>query len=195
MKDILISGASPVLMPREDPAGKIIFIIVLLIFFIVCFVALMAFMAAVLRGVNDRSKSAIRRGGWRTGLVGVAVYAVFGGFALWLYSLAFIERLLETEIVWGFLVAAIVGTVVPLLASLLGAPGTFGYVGDRIAALHGGEMSGLRRTVLGTVFSMLAAFFPLIGWFIVLPVLLVVSSGAGTMAIAGIGEPGPSGNP
>ena len=46
MKDIVISGASPVLMPREDPAGKIVFVIVLLIFCMACFVALMSFMAA-----------------------------------------------------------------------------------------------------------------------------------------------------
>ena len=183
MKDIVWSGASPVLMPREDPAGKIIFMIVLLIFVLICFVALMAFMAAVLRGINDRSKDAIRSAPWRTGLIGVAVYAVFGGLALWLYSLAFIERLLETEIVWGYLLAAIAVTIVPLLTSLLGAPGMFGHVGDRIAALHGGEMSGLRRTVLGTVISVFAAFFPLIGWFVVLPVLLVVACGAGASTI------------
>ncbi len=183
MKEIVWSGASVVLMPREDPAGKVIFVIVLLIFILACFVALMAFMASVLRGVNDRSKQAIQWSPWKTGFFGVAIYAVFGGLALWLYSLAFIERLLETEIVWGFLAAAVLVTVVPLLASLLGAPGTFGYVGDRIAALHGGEMSGLRRTVLGTTISVFAAFFPLIGWFVVLPVLLVMSCGAGASTI------------
>lgn len=183
MKDVLISGASTVLMPREDPAGKIIFVIVLMVFVITCFVALMAFMAAVLRGVHDRSKAAIQWAPWKTAFIGVAVYAVFGGLSLWLYSQAFIERLLETEIVWGFLLAAIGVTVIPLLASLLGAPGTFGYVGDRIAALHGGEISGLRRIVLGTVFSVFAAFFPLIGWFIVLPALLVVACGAGVSTI------------
>lgn len=183
MKELIWSGASTVLMPQEDPGGKIIFIVVLLIVILACFVALITFMAAVLRGINDRSRDAITWTPWRTGFIGIAVYLVFGGLALWLYSQAFIVRLLETEIIWGFLAAAIGVTVVPLLASLLGAPGTFAYVGERIAALHGGEMSGLRRTVLGTIISVLAAFFPLIGWFVVLPVLLVMSCGAAAATI------------
>lgn len=183
MKDLVWSGASPVLMPREDPAGKIVFTIVLFVFVLVCFVALITFMAAVLRGMKDRSKVAIARAPFRTALIGLTGYIVFGLLAGWFYSLAFIRRLLETEIIPGLLAAAIGVTVLPLLLSLLGAPGMFSYIGDRIAELHGGDMSGLRRTVLGTFVSVFAASFPIIGWFVVLPVLLVLSLGAGTLAV------------
>lgn len=187
MKEIMISGASPVLMPREDPAGKIVFAIVLMVFILVCFVALMTFMAALMSGTNERSKKAIADAPLRMLLLGFVGYAVFAGLAVWLYSLAFIERLLETEVVAGFLTAAVIVTVVPLAFSLLGAPGLFCYVGDRLAALHGGEMSGLRRIVLGTCVSVFAALFPIVGWFIVLPVLLVLSLGMGASTLIRFG--------
>lgn len=179
MKEIIYSGASPVLMPREDPAGKIVFFIVLLVFVLVCFVALMTFLAAVFRETNERSKSAMQYAPLRTFLSGLAGYTVLGGLAAWLYSEAFIVRLLETEIVTTFLVAAVVVTACPLLLSLLGASGVFSYVGDRLAELHGGEMNGLRRTAIGTLTAVFAALFPLIGWFVVAPFLLASSFGAG----------------
>ena len=183
MKEIIWSGASPVLMPREDPVGKIVFAIGLFLILLVCFVALMVSLAAVLRSFNERCKESIAWSPGKTALAGIAAYVVFGGLAAWLYSMAFVRRLLETEIVWGYLVAAVAVTAVPLLLSLLGAPGTFGYFGDRLAMLHGGDMSGLRRMVLGTLFAVLAALFPVIGWFVVLPALLVLSLGAAVTTI------------
>jgi len=167
VKEIIVSGESPVLMPREDPAGKIIFAIVLLIFVLFCFVALMTFLAAVFRDTNERSKEAVQRSPLRTLLAGIGGYLVFGGLAVWLFSEAFIVRLLETEIVRGYLIAAVLVTAVPVLASLHGAPGLFSCIGDRIAMLHGGDMNGLRRTVFGTLSSVFAALFPFIGWFII----------------------------
>lgn len=178
MKDIIISGASPVLMPREDPAGKIVFAILVGAFLLVCFVALMTFMAAVLRGMTERSNSEIRQAPLRTLFTGLVAYGVFGGLAAWLYSMAFIERLLETEIVPGLLIVAVLATVLPLLTSLLGAPGTFRYLGDRLAAMRTGETSGLKRIVLGTLVTVFAALFPVIGWFVITPLLLAVSFGA-----------------
>lgn len=178
MKELIISGASPVLMPREDPAGKIVFALVMMAILLICFVALMTFLAAVLRGTHERSKAAVRETPLRTMLTGLIGYAVLGGLAAWLYSLALIERLLETEVVPGFLAAAVLVTVLPLLLSLHGAPGTFGHIGDRMAELGGHEMNGLRRTATGTLISVLAALFPIIGWFVVTPLLLTTSFGA-----------------
>lgn len=187
MKEIIYSGASPVLMPREDPAGKIIFAIVLLVFVLLCFIALMTLLAAVFRDANERSKSALVWSPWRTCLIGLAGYALLGGLATWLYTEAFIVRLLETEIVPGLLVPAVVLSAVPLLLSLLGAPGMFSYIGDRLAELHGGEMNGLKRTAMGTLVSIFAALFPVVGWFVVAPVLLVGSFGAGVGGILRLG--------
>jgi len=188
MKEIIWSGASPVLMPREDPAGKIVFLIVVLVVVVICFVALMTFMAAVLRGTTERSKSAIATKPWPTVLAGVIGYGIFGGLAAWLYAQAFIVRLLETEVVAGFLVAALAVTVIPLLLSLLGAPGLFSDIGERIAVLHGGDFSGIRRIVWGTCLSILAALFPVLGWFVVLPLLLILSFGGGMAAVLRLGR-------
>ena len=183
MKELIYSGASPVLMPREDPAGKIVFFIVLLIFLLACFVALMTFLAAVFSETHDRSKDAVTGAPLRTVIMGLAGYAILGGIAAWLYSEAFIVRLLDTEVVRGFLVAAIAVTLVPLLFSLLGAPGVFSYVGDRLGHLRGGEMNGLRCTAIGTLVSVFAALFPFIGWFFVAPFLLTASFGAGVTSL------------
>ena len=72
----------------------------------------------------------------------------------------------------------ILAAIVPLVLSILAAPGTFSNIGDRLATVHGGEMSGLRRTALGTLVSVLAVWFPVIGWFVIAPVLLAMSFGA-----------------
>lgn len=183
MKEIIYSGASPMLMPGGGPGRDIIFDIILLLFLLLCFVALMTFLAALFREMNEGSKNAIHQAPLRTVLLGLVGYAVFGGLAAWLYSEAFIFRLLETEIAPGFLAFAILVTALPLLLSLLGAPGTFSYVGDRIAVLRGGEMNGLTRTVMGLLVSLFAALFPVIGWFLVTPWLLATSFGAGATGI------------
>ena len=146
-------------------------------------------MSAVLRGPAERARQAIADAPIRMLLIGIVGYVLFAAIAAWMYSLAFVERLLETDIVPGFLAAGVVFTIVPLLLSLLGAPGAFGYVGDRIAALHGGDVSGLKRTVLGTMLSLLAAFFPVVGWFVVLPALLGMSLAAGAVTIFRRGRP------
>lgn len=166
------------LMPREDPVGKIVFAAFVLIVGLISFVALMTFLAAVFRGLTERCKSAIQQTPMRVLLIGLIGYALFGGLASWLYSMAIVERLLETEISPGLLAAALTAATVPLVVSILAAPGTFSDIGDRLAALHGGEMSGLRRTALGTLVSVLTVWFPIIGWFVVGPLLLVISFGA-----------------
>ncbi len=173
----MLSGASPVLVPREDPVGKIVFAVFALVFGIVFFVGLITFLSAVFSRNTDRTRDAIDDHPMGAMVLGLAAYGVTGVLAAWLYSMAVVRRLLETEIVWSMLIAAVAVAVVPLAASLLGAPGAFGCVGDRLALRNDGAMSGVRRIVVGTVVCVLAALFPVIGWFIVLPALLAVSAG------------------
>jgi len=177
VKDVIVSGASPMLMPREDPVGKIVFAVVVLVIGIACFVALVTFLAAVLRERTLCTKHAIERAPLRSLLVGFAGYAVLFVAASWFYSRAFIERLLETEIVPGMLIASATLAGFAALASLLGAPGLFSYVGDRLAVVHGGQVSGIKRLVLATLISVLAMLFPVLGWFVIAPVLLAMSFG------------------
>ena len=173
-----MSGASPMLMPTEDPVGKILFVVVAIAFGLACFVALVTLLAAVLSGTTERSRRLVETAPLRAFLVGVGGYVISLSIAAWLYSQAVTERLLETEVNPGLFATAALVAAIPLLASLLGAPGTFASIGDRLATFNGGEMSGLRRLALATIVSALAALLPLIGWFIVMPILLALTSGA-----------------
>ena len=97
----MMTGASPVLVPREDPVGKIFFAIVVMVFGLVFFVALMTLLAAVFRGQTDRCRTILAETPYRALLVGVAGYGLLGGLGSFFCQRAFIHRLLETEIVMG----------------------------------------------------------------------------------------------
>lgn len=180
----MMTSASPVLVPREDPIGKIVFAVVALAFGLICFVALLTLLTAVLREPSARCRAAVEEAPLRALLTGLAGYALLGSLAWYLLSGAFIKRLLETEIVVSWLVGGLAVVVLLLIVSLLGAAGTVTALGDRLAELHGRPLSGLRRTMLATVIAVLAAWFPVVGWFVVAPGLLLVSFGAAVLGLA-----------
>lgn len=181
----MMTGASPVLVPREDPVGKIVFAVVVMVFGLVFFVALMTFLAAIFRGQTDRCRVILRETPYRALLVGLIGYGILGSIGYAFYSMAFIRRLLETEIVPGMLGGAISAGVVLAVLTFCGAPGTFTAVGDRLEALNGRELSGLRRTALGTAVSVMSGWFPVIGWCFVIPALKLFAFGAGVLAVIG----------
>ena len=183
MKEVMVSGASPVLMPREDPAGKIVFVVILAIVIIVTFTALMALLAALFRGQTSRARQAIADAPYLSLLTGLVGWAVFGALAVWCWSRAFVEHLLETEVVPGFLVAAAILVIVPMLICLLGAPGLYTQIGRRIAAMRARETSDLACVTSGTLVAMVAVLFPGFGWFVVLPLLLFAEFGAGVRSL------------
>ncbi len=179
----MMTSASPVLVPRENPVGKIVFAVVVLVFGLACFVSLMTLLAAVLRGSTDRCRNTVREAPLQALLVGVVGYAVLSSLAWWFLSGAFIKRILETEIVPSWLATGSVFLTVLLLVTLVGAPGVMSYLGDRLAELQERPMSRLRRTALATLLAVLAAWFPVIGWLFVLPALLLFSFGAAVLAL------------
>jgi hypothetical protein len=181
----MMTGASPVLVPREDPVGKILFAVVVMIFGLVFFVALMTLLAAVFKGQTERCRTILRDTPYRALLVGVVGFAALGGLGYFFCQRAFIHRLLETEIVIGPLVASIVVTVILVALTIVGAPGTFTAVGDRLEALHGRELSGLAKTSLGTTVAVTAGWFPALGWFLVIPALELLAFGSGVLALVG----------
>lgn len=181
----MMTGASPVLVPREDPVGKIIFAVVVMVFGLTFFVALMTLLAAVFRGQTDRCRTILEETPYRALAVGVVGFGLLGGLGGFFYSRAFIRRLLETEIVPGMLGATIAVGVVLAIGVLAGAPGTFTAVGDRLEALHGRELGGLTRTALGTMVAVMSGWFPVIGWCLVLPALKLFAFGAGVLALVG----------
>ena len=52
----MMTGASPVLVPREDPVGKILFAVAALTFGLAFFTALMMLIAAVFKGQTGRCR-------------------------------------------------------------------------------------------------------------------------------------------
>jgi len=178
-----MTGASPVLVPREDPVGKIVFAIVAMVFGITFFVALMMLLAAVFRGQTDRCKTILQETPYRALLAGVVGYGVLGGLAWYFYSNAFIKRLLENEIIPAMLGTAIAFAAIIDLLTLAGSFGTFAAVGDRLEKLNGRPMSGLAKMGLGTLVSALAGLFPIIGWTFVTPILCLFAFGSAVLAL------------
>lgn len=172
-----MTSASMVLVPREDPIGKIVFAVVVLAFGLVCFVALITVLAAVLRGPTARCRARLEEAPVRVLLTGLVGYGALSGLAAYLFSGAFITRLLETEIVMSWLVGGSVAVAVLVVVTLLGAPGTVAALGDRLAILHGRPIAGLPRSMLATTLAVLAGWFPVVGWFVVTPALLLLSFG------------------
>ena len=179
----MMTGASPVLVPREDPVGKIIFAVVALTFGITFFVALMMLLAAIFQGQTGRCKTILQETPYRTLLVGVIGYGVLGGLAWYFYSNAFIKRLLENEIIPGRLATAIAFAAIIDVLTLAGSFGVFASVGERLEKMHGRPMSGLAKMALGTLVAVLASLFPVLGWCLVLPLLLLFSFGSTVISL------------
>ena len=150
--------------------AQLISIVVVGIALALTFVALVTLLAAVLKGQTKRGREAIRDNPVRTILVGLIAWLVFGSIAFWLYAQA-------------HLVAACIAVLLPMLVNLLGAPGLYSHIGDRIAALRKRQMSDLGCVMSGTLLALLAACFPIFGWFLVLPLLLFAEFGAGFQAL------------
>ena len=179
----MMTGASPVLVPREDPVGKIVFAVVVMVFGLVFFVALMTLLAAVFKGQTDRCREILQETPYRALLVGVVGFGILGGIGYFFCQRAFIQRLLETEIVMGPLVASIVVTVILIALVFTGAPGVFSAVGDRLEKLHGKDLGGVTKTAMGTAVAVMSGWFPVIGWCLVIPALMLFAFGSGVLGI------------
>lgn len=161
-----LNGALSYVMPGEDPAGKLIFIVILAVAFTVCFVALVTLLAALFKELTARGRDAVETRPWMTLVYGLVGWLVFGGLA----------TVLASKI-------SLVAIVLPMLVCLVGAPGLYTHIGGRIGAMRNKETSNLQRVVLGATFAMLAVLFPGFGWFIVLPLLLMAEFGTGVQAL------------
>jgi hypothetical protein len=179
--ETVMTSPSMVLIPREDPLPKMIFVVIALVLGVIFFVALMTLLSALMPSIRSRGKSSITNQPWRTFLFGLACYAVLGGLAWFFYSRAFIFLLLKTEIVPGMLIGGIVVSALLLLMSLVGATGTIAFVGDRLEVLAGRDISDLKKSIWGTLTLVLASWFPGVGWFLVMPGTLILSMGAGVV--------------
>jgi len=147
-----------------------VFVLALVLVSALSYVALVTLLATFLPKLTQRGRQIVAESPVRTLLVGTIGWAIFGVLAAWLYGQA-------------YLAAASVAVIVPSLVCIVGAPGLYTHIGSRIAALHTREVSELWCVGVGTLACLTAALFPFIGWFVLLPLLLVAEFGTGVRSL------------
>ncbi|MBM3789456.1 MAG: hypothetical protein FJW35_03790, partial [Acidobacteria bacterium] len=140
-----MTSASMVLIPRDDPVGKLVFVVIVLALGLLFFVALMALLTALMPRASARNRAALERTPWLAFLAGMAISLVLGGVAGYLFSGSYVRLLLKTEWIYPRLIGGIALSAVLLIAASFGATGTVACVGQRLAALAGRELSALRK--------------------------------------------------
>ena len=99
--------------------------------------------------------------------------------------LAAITLIVLFNLPWsGFQVMGFIGIFVLMALASLGAAGMAGLLGQRMKGL-GLSASAVGATLRGAVAMELAAAFPVIGWFIFIPVTSIVVFGAALFALVG----------
>lgn len=179
----VVTSPSYVLVPREDPLQKILFVVIVLVLGVVFFVALMTVLSAVLPRLRERVRLVLESRPWQALAAGVVLAALLGGLAAYFYSGAWVRLLLRTEVVPGMLAGGIAASGLLAALTLLGATGTVAWVGQRLQALAGHELPGVRRTAAATLLLVLACFFPVAGWFVLAPLAILASLGGLTLAL------------
>ncbi len=96
---------------------------------------------------------------------------------------ALIVSLLSAVPVGAFKFAGAVLSFVALAVATVGAAGVACSMAARLQRMTGGLSSGIGAFVRSAVALELAAGFPLVGWFVVLPACLIVAYGAGLFSL------------
>lgn len=163
------------LLQQETPVEQLANGLALIVVLVVVGLSLVAFMA-VLRGLLpsavEGSRAALLRSPWRAFFVGLANYLFLGGISLALFS---------TEApplgAVGLVLVVFLVTV-----TVIGLAGLVMLVGERLAGLQNRPASPFKQLVWGTAATALAGLLPFVGWFLLLPVLLMVAFGAALLA-------------
>lgn len=183
--NVAATTASMVLVPKDDPLGKILFVCIVLIIGLACFISLITVLSALFPRARDRFKSTLTSRPWICLAVGIVGYAGLGAWSGYLFSTAWVVRLLETEILYDRLVGGSVVLAVLLTITFIGATGAVGVTADKLAAWHGREVSPIKLTMWTTAALVLACWFPLMGWLVLWPALLLLSFGAAIIGLIG----------
>jgi Na+/melibiose symporter-like transporter len=128
----------------------------------------------LLPNFTDRAQSRLSQTPWR------CLFA--GGF---LVLIASIPIIILFNLPWGGFQAMGAAALIGLMAiASLGAAGLAGLIGRQLREL-GLKSSEVGATLWGGVAMGLAAVFPLVGWFVFLPLAFVVTLGAAAFALLG----------
>ena len=153
-----------------DLAG-LLALLILFLFSGICLAALTVLLSALLPQAGERAQAALLRSPRRAFFIGLANYLLLGAVSL---------LLLSTDIPpLGLIALVIVGAV--LVITFLGLVGLTRLLGERLSMLAGREMPGLKQLLWGAVCLELAALLPVVGWFLLTPILLMLSFGAAVL--------------
>ncbi len=183
---LTLSRLTPWLVPlpqgaviRQFLEGLLLLLVILAIG--ACFIATMILLNLLLPTVSERGKMALLNNTWPAFFIGLANYLFLGGISLLLFAL-------EIRVL-GLL--GLIITSVLLGVTLLGLPGLVKLVGERLAEARQSPLSPLWQLIWGTVTLTLTGLLPFIGWFLLTPILLMVSFGAAILGWLGHRQSGP----
>jgi len=175
--------ASPMIISANEPfATKLAFVVVALVIGVACFVGLLAVVSVVMPKTAARSKEVVSRWPVQAFLAGLVTFAVGGTLAYYFLTRGYIPRLLRVEVVPGMLGTGLALVTLLLALTVVGATGVVRFLGERLTAHPSVQATPVRQIVVGTLAGVFGAWFPVVGWALVLPGLLMTSAGAAIMA-------------
>jgi len=175
--------ASPMIISANEPfITKLAFVVVALVIGVACFVALMALLSAVMPGTAARSKAVVSRWPVQAFVTGLVTWGAGGWLAYFFLTRGYVPRLLRIEIVPGMLGAGLALVTLLLALTVIGGTGVVRFLGERLTAHPAIPVTPLRQIVVGSLAGVFASWFPVIGWVLVLPGVLMTSAGAAIVA-------------
>jgi hypothetical protein len=171
--------ASPMIISANEPfITKLAFVVVVLIVGVACFVALLALLSVVMPRTAERAKAVVSRWPGQAFGAGLLAFTVGGSLAYYFLSRGYVPRLLRVEIVPGMFAAGLALVLGLLTLTVIGATGVVRLVGERLTAHPTLPATPLRQVVVGTLAGVFGSWFPIVGWVLVLPGLVMTSCGA-----------------
>ncbi|MDQ7024202.1 MAG: hypothetical protein Q9P01_15270 [Anaerolineae bacterium] len=152
--------------------GDIMALVSFIFGMIIAYPALLIFLNLLISGRTSKAAHRLNRGMKLPFFVGLII-ATLGGFA--------VVALLSVGSVLQFF-----GVVLYLILSFWGTIGIAGLArvfGDRLAELSDKNPSPLYKMLSGGAILSLAFAFPLIGWFVLLPIGTIIGLGAATLSL------------
>ncbi len=168
---VRILQEAPPTSPVEDLVGMLMALAVATLL-TASLAALLLVLTGLLPSISRGSQMALVRFPRRAFLIGLVNYLFLGGISLALTQIG--EGL--TDVIALFLLLLLAAVTV------LGLTGTVGFLGQRLSELGSRPASPVRQLVWGTLALVLAGVFPVLGWFLLAPTLLLLSFGSAVLA-------------
>lgn len=160
----------PPAQAEADPEPLVLLVVVLLS--AVGIIAMMILIGALLPDVGRHTQAAVQRSPWRSFFVGlINTIFVFGVVA--------ILSNIGSDLL-GLLAALILAAFAFVMT--LGLSGVVSLLGHRLSQMQQSDMSPLHQTIWSTLILEFACVLPFIGWFLVTPILMMISFGGAVLA-------------